>query len=122
VSHLLQQAAAHLLADPATPALLARAEQVYAARRAALVGALTNRGVPAAGDSGLGVWIPVEHEAEAAQHLLARGWAVSPGERFRFNSAPGFRVTAAALSGDDAERLAADVADSLTPAGVTYAG
>jgi DNA-binding transcriptional MocR family regulator len=122
VSHLLQQAAARLLADPATPLLLARAEQVYADRRAALVGALTKRGVPAAGDSGLGVWIPVEREAEAAQHLLARGWAVSPGERYRFNSAPGLRVTTAALSEDDAERLAADLADGLGPGGVTYAG
>jgi DNA-binding transcriptional MocR family regulator len=122
VSHLLQQAAAHLLSDPATDALLARAERVYADRRAALVGALAQRGVPAAGDSGLGVWIPVEREAEAAQHLLTRGWAVSAGERFRFNSAPGLRVTTAALSEGDAERLATDVADGLGSGGVTYAG
>jgi DNA-binding transcriptional MocR family regulator len=121
VSHLLQQAAARLLADPATRALLARAERAYAARRAALVGSLTRRGVPAVGHSGLGVWIGVEREAEAFQHLLARGWAVSPGERYRFNSAPGLRVTTAALSEDDAEQLAADLADAGS-GGVTYAG
>jgi len=64
----------------------------------------------------------VEREAEAAQHLLARGWAVSPGERYRFNSAPGLRATTAGLSEDDAERLAADLTDGLGSGGLTYAG
>jgi DNA-binding transcriptional MocR family regulator len=122
VSHLLQQAAARLLADPATHALLARAREVYAGRRAALVSRLSEHGISATGDSGLGVWIAVEREAEAAQHLLARGWAVSPGERFRFGGPPGLRVTTAGLSEDDAERLAAALAERLGPGGVTYAG
>src|SRR6202035_4429699 len=83
VSHLLQQTAAYLWASPATRKLLARAEVVYAQRRAALIEALARYGIPAYGRSGLGVWVPVAEEAAIAQLLLERGWAVSPGERYR---------------------------------------
>jgi DNA-binding transcriptional MocR family regulator len=122
VSHILQQIAAHWLEDAATAKLLGRAEQAYAERRAALVSALAARGIEAAGDSGLGVWIPFADEAAAVRELLAQGWAVSPGERFRFRSAPGIRVTTAALEPADAERLAdAFAALGRAPAS-TYAG
>ena len=60
----------------------------------------------AAGDSGLGVWVPLAEEAAAVRELLAQGWAVSPGERYRFSSAPGIRITTAALEPAAAERLA----------------
>jgi DNA-binding transcriptional MocR family regulator len=91
VSHILQQIAALLLRDQATARLLARAERTYAQRRAALVSALETRGIEAAGESGLGVWVPLADEAAVVRELLVQGWAVSPGERYRFHSAPGIR-------------------------------
>jgi DNA-binding transcriptional MocR family regulator len=122
VSHILQQLAAQLLGDPETAERLARAETVYARRRAALVGALARGGIAAAGDSGLGVWIPLTDEAAAVRELLAAGWAVSPGERYRFRTAPGIRVTTAALEEHDAQRLADAVVALGHAPGSTYTG
>jgi len=121
VSHILQQVAALLLQKEATDELLSRAEQAYAERRAALVSGLAARGIEAAGDSGLGVWVPLADEAATVRELLARGWAVSPGERFRFRSAPGIRVTTADLEPDDAERLADAIASLGGAPSDTYA-
>jgi DNA-binding transcriptional MocR family regulator len=122
VSHLLQQLAAILLGDAATARLLGRAQRAYAERRDALVKALGERGLEAWGDSGLGVWIPLPDEAAVVRELLVQGWAVSPGERYRFRSAPGIRVTTAGLLPDEAEQLAAAIAGlGRAPAG-TYAG
>jgi DNA-binding transcriptional MocR family regulator len=125
VSHLLQQTAAELWASQETRALLDRAERSYAQRRAALITALTRRGIIASG-GGLGVWIPLTEqtpgESATTQRLLDRGWAVSPGERFRFRTGPGLRITTAALSPDDAERLAAAIDEITRDTAVTYAG
>ncbi len=66
--------------------------------------------------------IPLADEAAAASELLARGWAVSPGERYRFDSPPGLRVTTAALEPADAERLAEAVAALGRAPAETYAG
>jgi len=118
VSHVLQQIAALLLGDKTTARLLARAERTYSDRRAALVSTLAARGVDSAGDSGLGVWIPLADEAAAMRELLVQGWAVSPGERYRFQSAPGIRITTANLEPDEAERLA----DAITGLGRAAAG
>ncbi|MGH3011669.1 MAG: aminotransferase class I/II-fold pyridoxal phosphate-dependent enzyme [Gaiellaceae bacterium] len=120
ISCILQQTAALLLKDGATARLLARAEQTYTERRQALVGALAARGVAAAGHSGLGVWVPLSDEAAAVRELLVAGWAVSPGERFRFSSSPGIRITTANLEPDDAELLANAVAGLGHSAGSTY--
>jgi len=122
VSHVLQQVAALMLGDQATVKLLARAERVYADRRRALVSALAAVGVPAAGDSGLGVWVALADEAAAVRELLVQGWAVSPGERYRFHSAPGIRITTAALEPDDSRRLADAIAALGRAPASTYAG
>jgi DNA-binding transcriptional MocR family regulator len=123
VSHVLQRTAAQLLGSAATRTLLARAERTYAERRAALVDALAEHGIDAHGRSGLGVWVPVAEEAVPAQLLLERGWAVSAGERYRFRSRPGIRVTTAALKPAEARRLADAFAESIrTGAQTTYAG
>ena len=122
VSHILQQVAAVLLREQATAQLLERAERVYAERRRALVSALAARGIEAAGDSGLGVWLPLAEEAAAARELLAQGWAVSPGERYRFHSAPALRITTADLEPDEAEHLADALASLGRPQASTYAG
>jgi len=122
VSHLLQQTAATMYADADARGLLARAEHVYAIRRAALVAVLAERGIGSYGRSGLGVWIPVEEEAAIAAALAERGWAVSAGERFRYRAAPGIRVTTTTLQPDEAHRLADDIATAVAGRATTYAG
>jgi len=122
VSHILQQVAAFLLRDKATVRVLGRAEKVYAERRAALVEALAGHGIAAAGDSGIGVWVPLADEAAAVRELLLQGWAVAPGERYRFNTEPGIRITTAALEPAGAVRLAGAIAALGDLPATTYAG
>ena len=47
---------------------------------------------------------------------------MSPGERYRFRSAPGIRVTTAALEPDDAEAFAEALAGLRAAPTGTYAG
>jgi DNA-binding transcriptional MocR family regulator len=115
VSGILQSVVANLRADPATRRVLARAERTYARRRTALVDALAGRGIAARGRSGLNVWVPVPEESRVVQGLLARGWAVRAGERYRIASPPAVRITTATLEPDDAAALAADLAAVLAP-------
>jgi len=121
-SHILQRIAAQLLGEKKTAQLLARAERVYAERREALVSALSARGIEAVGETGLGVWVPLADEAAAVSELLVQGWAVSPGERYRFRSAPGVRITTADLEPAEAEQLADALADLQRASSSTYAG
>jgi DNA-binding transcriptional MocR family regulator len=122
VSHLLQQTAAELWAAPATKKLLARVEKTYTERRSALLSALAGLGIEANGGSGLGVWVPVAEEVPVVQHLLTRGWAVSAGERYRFRTSPGIRITTTTLETTEADELAPAIAESLQSAAETYAG
>jgi DNA-binding transcriptional MocR family regulator len=115
VSHVLQQLVLALWSDPSSARRLARAAEIYRQRREALVAALTGRGIDAHGTSGLNVWIPVREEAATVQALLQRGWAVTPGERFRLHTPAGIRVTTAALTPREAERFAADLASVVQP-------
>lgn len=110
VSHILQATAAELLLDRGFEGIVTRAREVYAARRDALIGALAQHGVPAHGRSGLNVWVPVREEAPVVSALLQAGWLVMAGEQFRFASAPGIRVTTAALAKPDALEVAAVIA------------
>jgi DNA-binding transcriptional MocR family regulator len=113
VSHLLQQVTLALWSDPANGRRLARAAEVYAMRRTALLDALGAADIPASAKSGLNVWIPLREETSTVQALAARGWAVAPGERFRLKSDPGIRVTTSALAPEDARRFASDLAWAL---------
>ena len=122
VSHLLQQTAALLLANPATTNLLARTERTYAERRSALLEALAGYGIAAYGSSGLGVWLPVAEEVATVQQLLDRGWAVSPGENYRFRTPPGIRVTTTDLKPAEAAQLAAAINEITRTITGTYAG
>jgi len=113
VSHILQQVVAELLEDEATLELVERARGEYATRRAALIDALARHGISARGRSGLNVWIPVAEESATVQALMATGWAVAAGERFRLESGPAVRVTIAALRRDMAVEFAAALAGAL---------
>ncbi|MDI5962649.1 aminotransferase class I/II-fold pyridoxal phosphate-dependent enzyme [Streptantibioticus silvisoli] len=115
VSHLLQRAVVHLWRTGAVdPAAVAAA---YAVRRDGLLAALADRGVAATGRSGMNVWIPVPDETAAVTRLLAAGWAVAPGARFRLSSGPGVRVTVSPLTPADVEPLSAAIAAAVRTAG-----
>jgi DNA-binding transcriptional MocR family regulator len=113
VSHILQFVVAELLNDAETRKLIRRAAKKYTARRGALINALARHGVAAHGRSGLNVWIPVAEESATIQNLMAAGWAVAPGERFRVESTPAVRVTIAALRSTEAESFATAVAAAM---------
>ena len=115
VSHLLQDTAAALLADPVADRQVADAAECYRRRRQALVAALAELGTEAYGHSGLNVWVPVREEAETVANLRADGWLVAAGSRFRLRSAPGIRVTVAELAVEQAPELAAAVVRAGQP-------
>jgi DNA-binding transcriptional MocR family regulator len=117
VSHVLQEALAVMWSDAKITAMVRHASETYSARRRALIQELAKLGIAAQGRSGLNLWIPVQEEAAMAQALLAAGWAVRAGERFRMKSAPGIRVTVATLEVADAPRLARDIAAAIRPRG-----
>lgn len=114
VSWLLQELAAALLADPAVDAVIAEAARLYAVRRTQLLAGLQARGVGASGRTGLNVWVPVADETAAVTRLLADGWLVAPGSRFRLASPPGVRISLGALDATDLPRLATAVAAATT--------
>ena len=66
--------------------------------------------------------MPLADEAAAVRELLAQGWAVSPGERYRFRTEPGMRITTTDLEPDEAERLADAIASLGRAPASTYAG
>ncbi|MBO3682410.1 aminotransferase class I/II-fold pyridoxal phosphate-dependent enzyme [Streptomyces sp. NEAU-YJ-81] len=117
VSHLLQEAVGGLWRAGAVDAAAVAAS--YDTRRAALVRALRERGIAAHGRSGMNVWVPVPDETGAVARLLASGWAVAPGARFRVASPPGVRLTVSPLAADEIETVAAAVAAA---AGATVSG
>lgn len=106
VSHILQEAAAEMLADPQVAVTLSRARTTYTERREALLQALNERGIRAYGESGMNAWVPVIREAETVMMLRDNGFAVLAGEAFRISAPPGIRVTTAALPSDLAPELA----------------
>ncbi|MFC9339845.1 aminotransferase class I/II-fold pyridoxal phosphate-dependent enzyme [Streptomyces sp. NPDC057020] len=113
VSRLLQGTVAHLWAtDAVDPAVVARA---YGKRRDGLVRALARRGVEAHGRSGMNVWVPVPDETGAVAGLVASGWAVAPGARFRMQAGPAVRVTVSGLGVGEIEGLAEAVAGVVGP-------
>lgn len=117
VSHVLQRLVFALWTDRTVERQVARAGAVYAARREALVQRLAERGIAAHGASGLNVWVPVPDESAVVGALLARGWAVAAGARYRLGAGPAMRVTTATLEEAEAQRLAGDFADVLAPGG-----
>jgi len=121
VSHVLQQLVLSLWCDPSSGRKLARASEIYRQRRETLRAALAAHGIDARGVSGLNVWVPVREEAATVQGLLQKGWAVTPGERFRLHTPPAIRVTAAALKAPEAERFAADLAAVVGARGASMA-
>jgi DNA-binding transcriptional MocR family regulator len=82
-SRLLQQVLLALLTDPAAADQVAQASRTYAARRAAVVTALRERGVEVGGVEGINIWVPVHDETAAVVRLASQGIGVAPGAPFR---------------------------------------
>jgi DNA-binding transcriptional MocR family regulator len=113
VSYQLQETVADLWADQPTVELLRKASQTYAERRIAVQSALRRHGIAATGQSGLTSWIPVADEEGMVSGLLAAGWAVAPGQRFRIASPAGVRISFASLPPAEAAAFAGDLARCL---------
>ncbi|MGI3785298.1 MAG: aminotransferase class I/II-fold pyridoxal phosphate-dependent enzyme [Janthinobacterium lividum] len=105
VSTLLQRAAVALWSDPGVGSVVAAAADAYDARRDALRDALSATGMSARGATGLNVWLPVPDEDRVVADLLAAGWAVSPGRRFRQSAGSAVRITVSNLDPDRVDEL-----------------
>lgn len=115
VSHLMQRLALQLWKDRDVQVRLREAARTYTRRRRALIDALAAHGIEAHGRSGLNVWVPVPEEAPVVASLAAAGWGVCAGERFRLESPPAIRVSAAGLPVEDAPAFADALARVLSP-------
>ena len=105
VSGIVQRHAAALWDHPA----IARAAEIYTARRNALAALVDAAPAP----SGINLWIPVPDEDAAVRSLLADGFAVAAGRPYRLAVGPAIRVTTATVS--DPGPLAAAIARAVTP-------
>lgn len=112
-SRLLQGVLLDLLTDPVAVAQTAKAQQVYATRRAALLTALHERGVTATAADGINLWMTVDDQQIAMVALAAHGIAVSPGAPFCVTplGSDHVRVTVGLVAGDFD-----DLADALAAA------
>ena len=109
VSFILQRAAAYLLNDPATTALLADTAASYARRRELLIDQLVNAGVASSGASGLNVWIPTDHEHAVMSAARAAGFVIRSGTPYRLRSEPAVRVTISNLQDTHIRSIAAAI-------------
>ncbi len=108
-SRILQDAAAYLLTDASTQAVVDEARSIYQQRRRAVADPLAELGVPTQNADGLCLWVPVQDERHALVTLAAHGISASPGSRYHSSAgAPHIRVGTGRLT-----EQAAYVAESL---------
>jgi DNA-binding transcriptional MocR family regulator len=119
VSHVTQSVVSGLFADPSVDDGLEVAAATYSVRRNGLIEALRDRFLDCTARSGLNVWIRVPSEEQAVTGLMAKGWAVAAGERFRLQSPSSVRVTIATLSPEQATDFANDIAEVVAVSGRT---
>jgi len=117
VSHLLQRLVLALLTDDEVRSGIRAAAAHYAARNAAFVRLLIERGLPTTAGDGLNLWVELPVPARAAgEQLMRRGWLARTGDEFVLadaSAARRLRLTVHDLSDDDAERLASDLAAAV---------
>ena len=75
--------------------------------------------VPAFGETGINVWVPVPDETRAVGLLRDAGWAVAPGSLFRIDSPPGIRISIGPLDDEEIPAVADAVAAAVRPTGLT---
>jgi len=114
VSLLLQRLVGGLLQQPAILSLVRDAGRIYRHRYTYMQRALRDIGIETVGTAGFNIWVPCSDEASVAQSLLSSGWRIRTGAGFTLESAPGFRVTTAALDEDAIDAFVAALATALT--------
>jgi DNA-binding transcriptional MocR family regulator len=114
-SRILQEAAAWLIRDKQSSAIVNRSRDVYAGRRRALVDALGMRGIDLPDGDGLCVWVPVKSEQFALVTLAASGIVVLPGQMCTNFDWQHIRVSTSLLS-EGADIVADTIALSETGA------
>ncbi|GAB1639916.1 PLP-dependent aminotransferase family protein [Krasilnikovia sp. MM14-A1259] len=123
-SRILQAVLLDLLTSPDTIATVAKARDEYARRRAALLSALAERGVPADAADGINLWLPVDDQQRAMVTLAGHGIGVAPGTPFLVSPAGGgdhVRLTVG-LVRDGFDDLADVLAAAAGPAGGNGSG
>jgi hypothetical protein len=98
---------------------IAAAAESYDRRRLALRDALSVRGLPAHGTTGINLWVGVPDETRTVGALRDAGYAVAPGSLFRIGAPPGIRITISPLADADVRPLADAVAAAAHPQGAT---
>jgi len=115
VSTVLQRVLLHLWRDEEVAATVTAAAHAYARRRQGLRDALSARGLPAEGITGINVWVPVPDETRTVGALREAGYAVAPGSLFRVAAPPGIRITISTLDESGIPALADAVAAAVHP-------
>ncbi|GAA2670858.1 aminotransferase class I/II-fold pyridoxal phosphate-dependent enzyme [Actinoplanes palleronii] len=115
VSTLSQRLLLQLWQDPEVTELVAAAARSYAVRRRTLRTLLQAQGVPAFGETGINVWVPVPDETHAIATLRDAGYAVAPGALFRIAAPPGIRITVSPLAEPDLPALVTAVTTVVHP-------
>jgi DNA-binding transcriptional MocR family regulator len=111
-SRILQAVLLQMLDHQPTIDAVARARDEYARRRAAIVAALDDRGVPCTGTDGINLWMRVADERSALLTLAAQGIGAAPGEPFLVRADhPHLRVTVGLVPTTE-RRLAGQLADA----------
>ena len=117
VSTVLQRLLLVLWQQRSVTAAIASAAESYDERRLALRDALSARGLPAHGATGINIWVRVPDETRTVSALRDAGYAVAPGSLFRVASPPGIRITISPLAPADIEPVAEAVAAAAHPVG-----
>ncbi|RRH76161.1 aminotransferase-like domain-containing protein [Falsigemmobacter faecalis] len=104
-SRILQGAAAWLLEDAGTSALVTQAREIYNARHSGFVTGVQALGGACQAGAGLSAWLPVRSETFAVVTFAAHGIAVSPGRRYGTKELNHVRIGTSTLEGDLLERV-----------------
>ena len=120
VSHLLQRLVLALVTDETARETVSVAAAHYAERNAAFASRLRSVGLSCAGTDGLNLWVPLPVPASSITGgLRTRGWLVRTGDEFVLGdpaAARHLRLTVHDLSDADADRLAADLDETVREA------
>ncbi len=120
VSHLLQRLVLALVTDDGARETVAAAASHYAERNAAFARRLQSVGLSCTGTDGLNLWVPLPIPASSvAAGMQERGWLVRTGDEFVLGdpaAARHLRLTVHDLSDADAERLVADLGETVSEA------